>query len=188
MGVEQAKMGDSLAVGFAAKSVTDESVDVPYMLYQVTCRDVNGNVRWEENVKNLVVEEGKKDLVNQYFKGSNYTAGMYLGLKDSTAVNVTNTLSSKTWSEVGPSTLYGSARPQLSFGTTGLNASNQATNQASSVTYTFSNSASSTVGGAFVCTVSSGTSGTLYSASNFSTPRNVVSNDTLQVTLTVIAA
>ena len=44
-----------------------------------------------------------------------------------------------------------------------------------------------TVAGAFVCSVNTGTSGTLYSAGDYSVSRSVVSGDTLNTTLTVSA-
>jgi hypothetical protein len=59
------------------------------------------------------------------------------------------------------------------------------TNSASPASFTISG-AGGTVAGAFLCTVASGTSGVLFSESDFQAPgdRVVVSGDTLNVTYT----
>jgi hypothetical protein len=58
------------------------------------------------------------------------------------------------------------------------------TNSASKAQFTIN--ATATVGGAFLCSAASGTTGTLFSAADFSSPgdRSVVSGDVLSVTYT----
>ncbi len=121
---------------------------------------------------------GKADLINKYFAGSAYTAAWYLGLKNTVASNATDVLSNHGWGEVDG---YGANRPAITFGTvgTGVNSVSQ------SASYGFTGAA--TVAGAFICNAQATTSntGVLYSAGDFTASRAVVSNDTLNVTVTV---
>lgn len=151
----------------------------PYFTYKVECLDADGNLKWEEEYKNLVTTVGKTDIIDKYFKGSAYTAAWYLGLKGAGSAVVGDTLASHAgWAEVNP---YAGNRPGITFGSTagGSNTANQ-------VSYTINGTA--TVAGAFVASANTGTAGTLYSAGDFSVSRSVVSGDTLNVTLTVSAA
>lgn len=150
----------------------------PYFTYQVECLDADGNVKWTEEYKNLVTTVGKTDIVDKYFKGSAYTAAWFLGLKGTGTAVVGDTLASHaSWAEVNP---YTGNRPAITFGTTSAGS-----NTATAVSYAITGSA--TVAGAFVASVNTGTSGTLYSAGDFGSPRAVLSGDTLNVTLTVSA-
>jgi hypothetical protein len=150
----------------------------PYFTYTVECVGADGELKWAEEYKNLVTTAGKTDIIDKYFKGSAYTAAWYLGLKGTGAAVVGDTLASHaSWAEVNP---YTGNRPAITFGTTS-GGSNTAT------TVSYSINATQTVAGAFVASVNTGTSGTLYSAGDFGTPRSVLSGDTLNVTLTVNA-
>lgn len=148
--------------------------------YTVQCVGPDGKEKWSEQFSNLVTTVGKTDIIDKYFKGSGYTAAWYLGLKGAGTAVVGDTLASHAgWSEVTP---YSGNRPAITFGTTS-NGSNTAT----AVSYSCNGSA--TVAGAFVSSVASGTSGTLYSAGDFSGGSKTVANgDTLNVTLTVSAS
>ena len=138
--------------------------------------DRDGNLKWREEIENLVTTAGKNDLLDKYFKGSSYTAAWYLGLKGTGSASASDTLSSHGgWSEATP---YSGNRPAITFGT-----SSSGSNTATAVSYMINGSA--IVAGAFVASANSGTSGTLYSAGDFSNSRSVVSGDTLNVTLTV---
>lgn len=161
-------------------------------VYKVQCLDVDGNLKWEAECPNLVVNGGLQDMNNKYFLGSAYTATWYLGLYGAGASNspaASDTMSSHAgWTEV---TAYSQAtRPACSFATPTTANPSVATNSASPAT--FSINATTTVGGAFLTSNStkSGTTGTLYSAADFSSPgdRAVVSGDTLNVTYTLSLA
>lgn len=131
--------------------------------------------KWREKVRNLVMTAGKTDIVDKYFKGSSYTAAWYMGLKGAGTIAAGDTLASHAgWSEVTP---YSGNRPAITWGTT-TSGSNTATAVSYSITGT------STVAGAFICTVNTGSSGVLYSCSDFAASRNVASGDTLNVTPT----
>jgi len=153
----------------------------PYFTYNVECFGADGKLKWTEEYSNLVVTVGKTDLIDKYFKGSAYTAAWYLGLKGAGAAAVGDTLASHAgWAETNP---YTGNRPAITFGTT-----TGGSNTATAVSYAITVAGPTTVAGAFVCNVATGTAGTLYSAGDFSVSRSVIAGDTLNVTLTVSAA
>jgi len=161
-------------------------------VYTVQCHDADGNLKWEAHAPNLVVNEGLQDMNAKYFTGSSYTATWYLGLYGAASSNnpaAGDTMSSHAgWTEV---TAYSQAnRPTCTFGTPTTANPSVATNSASPAT--FSINGTTTVGGAFLTSnnTKGGTTGTLYSAADFSAPgdRSVVSGDTLTVTYTLSLA
>lgn len=168
-----------MSSGLLANEAEIASMKSPKFKYLVECRDKDGKLKWSEEIENLVTTEGKNDIINKYFKGSGYTAAFFCGLKGAGAPAAGDTLATHpTWSEVTP---YSGNRPAITFGTTAAG-SNTAT------VIAFSINATQTVAGAFIATSNTGTSGTLYSAGNFTTSRDVISGDTLNVTLTVSAS
>lgn len=161
-------------------------------VYSMQCFDKDGNLKWEAQCPNLVVNGGLQDMNSKYFTGSAYTAAWYIGLYGAGASNTPaagDTMASHAgWTEVVP---YSQAtRPQCVFGTPTTANPSVATNSASPAVYSIN--ATATVGGAFLVSNStkSGTTGTLYSASDFTSPgdRSVVSGDTLNVTYTLSLA
>jgi hypothetical protein len=153
-------------------------------VFHVQCLDKDGNLKWETSEHNLVVNEGLQDMNTKYFKGSAYTAGFFLGLVtgpgSGTTFAATDTLASKAWTEY---TDYSGTRKAVTFGTATTADPSVINNTASPASFTISG-AGGTVAGAFLCTVTSGTSGVLFSESDFQSPgdRVVVSGDTLNVT------
>jgi hypothetical protein len=175
-----------IAGGSAADSASAKGV------YKIQCHDAQGNLKWEAAAPNLVVNEGLQDMNAKYFTGVSYSAVWYLGLYGSGATNspaAGNTMASHgSWTEV---TDYSQAtRPVCTFGTPTTANPSVATNSASPAT--FSINATTVVGGAFLTSdnTKGGTTGTLYSAADFSAPgdRSVVSGDTLSVTYTLSLA
>ncbi len=155
-----------------------ENLGAPKFIYSFECFDKNGKLKWKEEIENLVVTEGRNSLIDEYFKGSAYTASWFMGLKGVGAIVAGDTLASHAgWAEVTP---YAGNRPAITFGTT-----SGGSNTATAVSYSIN--ATETVAGAFVTDVDNGTVGVLYSASDFSSSRNVENGDTLNVTLTVSA-
>jgi hypothetical protein len=157
-------------------------------IFTVQCFDKEGNLKWTEEKHNLVVNVGLQDMNTKYFSGSSYTAAWYIGLYGAGASNTpaaSDTMSSHAgWTEV---VAYSQAtRPACTFGTATTADPSVITNSASPAT--FSINGTTTVGGAFLTSDStkSGTTGTLFSASDFQSPgdRSVVSGDTLTVTYT----
>ena len=175
-----------IAGGSAADSTSAKGV------YKIQCHDKDGNLKWEDEAPNLVVNEGLQDMNAKYFTGTTYTAAWYLGVYGSGATNspaAGNTMAShSSWTEV---TAYSQAtRPACTFGTPTTANPSVATNSASPAT--FSINGTTTIGGAFVTSnnTKGGTTGILYSAADFSAPgdRSVVSGDTLSVTYTLSLA
>ena len=154
----------------------------------LVCYDKDGNLKWELEEHNLVVNGGLQDMNAKYFTGSSYTAAWYLGLYGAAASNnpaASDTMSSHAgWTE---NTTYSqSTRPACTFGTPTTANPSVATNSASPAA--FSINGTTTIGGAFLTSnnTKGGTTGTLFSAVDFSSPgdRSVVSGDTLNVTYT----
>ena len=136
-----------------------------------------GKVIWKGSFFNVVTTVGKTDLLDKYLKGSAYTAAWYLGLAGAGTKAVGDTLASHAgWTEVNP---YTGNRPAITWGTT-----SGGSNTASQIS--FSCTGSATVAGFFVCSVNTGTSGTMYNVVDFSGgSRAVVNLDTLNVTPTL---
>ena len=161
-------------------------------VYTMQCFDKDGNLKWEAVCPNLVVNGGLQDMNNKYFLGSAYTATWYIGLYGSGATNspsANDTMSSHGgWTE---ETGYSQAtRPACSFATPTTANPSVATNSAAPAVYSIN--ATATIGGAFLTSnnTKGGSTGTLYSASDFTSPgdRSVVSGDTLNVTYTLSLA
>jgi hypothetical protein len=157
-------------------------------VFTLECRDVDGNLKWSEALHNLVVNVGLQDMNAKYFAGSSYTATWYIGLYGAAASNTpaaADTAASHAgWTEIVP---YSNAtRPVCTFGTATTADPSVTTNSASPAAFTIN--ATATVGGAFLISNStkSGSTGTLFSASDFAAPgdRVVASGDTLNVTYT----
>jgi hypothetical protein len=157
-------------------------------VYRIECRDSAGNLKWVSEPHNLVVNQGLQDMNAKYFTGSSYSATWYLGLYGAAASN--NPTASDTaathpgFTEIVP---YSNAtRPACTFGTPTTANPSVATNSASPASFTIN--ATATVGGAFLISnnTKSGTTGVLFSASDFTSPgdRSVASGDTLSVTYT----
>jgi hypothetical protein len=161
-------------------------------VYTIQCFDAQGNLKWEAESKNLVVNGGLQDMNAKYFTGAAYTAAWYIGLYGAGASNTpaaSDTMASHAgWTEIVP---YSNAtRPVCTFATPTTANPSVATNSASPATFNIN--ASATVGGAFLVSNStkSGTTGTLYSAADFGSPgdRSVVSGDILTVSYTLSLA
>jgi hypothetical protein len=155
-------------------------------VYTVVCHDAQGNLKWTDTFHNLVVNEGLQDMNDKYFKGSGYTAAWYLGIIDGPGAGNTyaaaDTLASHAgWTE---NTNYTGNRKAATFGTPTTADPSVVDNAGSPAVFTM-NANAQTIGGAFLASVASGTSGVLFSAGNFSGGDKVVdSGDTLSVTYT----
>lgn len=157
-------------------------------VYTLECRDADGNLKWSSELPNLVVNQGLQDMNAKYFTGSSYSATWYLGLYGAASSN--NPVAGDTaashagFTEITP--YSNSTRPTCTFGTPTTANPSVATNSASTAQFTIN--ATATVGGAFLISNSTkgGTSGVLFSASDFQSPgdRTVASGDTLNVTYT----
>lgn len=182
---EKATSTDTVSAGLVARTGADSGARAGGV-FHVECFDKDGNLKWSTSEHNLVVNEGLQDMNTQYFKGSTYTAALYLGLitgpGSGTTYAAADTLASHAWTEY---TDYSGARKAVTFGTATTADPSVISNSASPSAFTISG-AGGVIAGAFLCTVSSGTSGVLFSESDFQSPgdRTVVAGDTLNVTYT----
>jgi hypothetical protein len=161
--------------------------------FTMSCYDKDGKLKWSAEEKNLVVNVGL-----QYMCSVALTAGAtaqpqitawYIGLYGAGASNNPaagdTLLSHAGWTEVNP---YTGNRKACTFVAATTANPSVATNSASVASYAITGT--QVVGGAFLCSAASGTTGTLFSAADFSAPgdRSVVSGDTLNVTYTLSLA
>jgi hypothetical protein len=182
---EKATSTDTVSAGLVARTGADSGARAGGV-FHVECFDKDGNLKWSTSKHNLVMNEGLQDMNTQYFKGATYTAALFLGLVtgpgSGTTFAAADTLASKAWTEF---TDYAGSRKAVTFGTATTADPSVISNSASPSSFAISG-AGGVIAGAFLCTVSSGTSGVLFSASDFQSPgdRTVVSGDTLNVTYT----
>ena len=157
-------------------------------LFEIKCHDKDGNLKWEAQSKNLVVNAGLAYMAGSALTSVTQITTWYLGLYGAGASNTPaagDTMSSHAgWTEV---VAYSNAtRVAATFATATTANPSVVTNTASPATFNINGT--TTVGGAFLTSGSakSGTTGTLFSAADFGSPgdRSVVSSDTLSVTYT----
>ncbi len=156
-------------------------------MFEVECYDKHGNLKWIDTIKNLVVNVGLDDSLDEYFKGSAYTAAHYCGLTDGTpTVAAADTMGSHAgWTEV---VAYSeTTREAMVWGAV---ASQSVDNSGSKASYSI-NANSTTIGGAFISTddTKSGTTGILYGGGAFTAgDKSLDDGDTLNVTVTASAS
>ena len=157
-------------------------------LFEIKCHDKDGNLKWEAQSKNLVVNVGLQYMAGSALTSVTQITTWYLGLYGAGASNTPaagDTMSSHAgWTEV---VAYSNAtRVAATFVTATAANPSVVTNTASPATFNINGT--TTVGGAFLTSgrAKGGTAGTLFSAADFGSPgdRSVVSSDTLSVTYT----
>jgi hypothetical protein len=198
---ELASCGDKAEITLQAGAIKDEALGVEGY-YQVECRDAQGNLKWTEEVPNLVVAVGKELLLNTLLRtsGTYTTVGPFLGLTkvsltpaatDTMTTLVTTNAAEFTNYTVGGSAVRGTA-VFAAASSTGTTPSNVTTSAASSITYTITG-AGGTIYGCFLVTgtgavnTQSSTAGVLYSEGNFATAKATTAGDTVSVTYSTTA-
>ena len=151
------------------------------------CFDPQGDLKWEDKIENLVVNEGLDILLDCTLASGTQYLGWFVGLVDAFTYpsgEATDTMSShSSWTEF---TDYTEAdRPRWWAGTVASQSVDNSSNKAS-----FSiNQNGSTIEGAFLNTEQAGTGGKLYAVGTFSGgTKSADSGDTLQVTATFTSA
>ena len=191
MSIEKTKAQDIVSSGLIAGTRSGEELRAMGK-FKVECYDKDGNLKWELETPNLVVNQGLQYMCGTALTSVAQITTWYLGLYGAGASNTpaaTDTMASHIgWTEVVP---YSNAtRPACTFAAATTANPSVATNSASPASFTIN--ATSTVGGAFLVSnnTKSGSTGTLFSAADFSSPgdRSVVSGDTLNVTYTLSLA
>ena len=186
MSHEIAKASDAVASGLVAGTRHTETAKATGR-FRMECYDKDGLLKWEAESQNLVVNVGLQYMAGTALTSTTQITTWYIGLYGAGASNAPaagDTMSSHAgWTEVTP---YAGARPTATFAAATNANPSVVTNSASPAS--FSINATQTVGGAFLTSgsVAGGTTGTLFSASDFQSPgdRSVVSGDTLNVTYT----
>lgn len=149
--------------------------------YHAICYDAHGKIKWEDGIKNLVTTVGK-NLTLDTILGNSAAGAVVMGLKGTGSANVADTQASHAgWLEVGLANAptYSGTRKTPSFSAASSGA--KATSAASS----FAITSTGTVAGCFINIGGSAsidnTTGTLFSAGDFSSSKSVVSGDTIAV-------
>ena len=184
----KAKATDTTASGLITSPGSSEGVKATGR-FVIECYDKDGKLKWVDDSKNLVVNEGLQYMAGTALDGSTARiTSWYLGLYGAASSNdpaAGDTMSSHAgWTEV---TDYTEAtRPAATFVAATTANPSVVTNSASKAQFTMN--ATVTVGGAFLTSnnTKGGTSGTLFSAKDFNSPgdRSVVSGDVVLVTYT----
>lgn len=139
---------------------------------------------WEQ--PNLVTNEGLNHLLDVYFHGTTQITTWYLGLFEGNYTPLSSVTAATITSASTECTAYDEST-RVAFDEAA--ASSQAiTNSASKATFTFN--ATKTIYGAFLASASakSATTGTLFSATRFSSSKAVVDDDQLLLTYTFTAS
>ena len=187
MTTEKLKAIDHVSSGFIAGTKSGEEAKATGV-YHVECHDKDGNLKWSADTKNLVVNAGLAYMAGTALTSVAQITTWYIGLYGAGASNTPaagDTMSSHAgWTEV---TTYSNAtRVAATFVTATTANPSVVTNAASPATFNINGT--TTVGGAFLTSGSAkgGTTGTLFSAADFSAPgdRSVVSGDIISVTYT----
>ena len=154
--------------------------------FHFQCFDKDGNLKWEDSAKNIVVNTGLQDMNTKYFKGVTYSAAWYIGLVEGPASGNTyaagDTLASHSgWTE--DTNYSGGNRATATFGTA-TTADPSVIDNSGSVAV-FNITGTTTVAGAFLTNIqaNNNNTGLLFSVSNFTGgDRSVINGDTLNVT------
>jgi len=187
MTIEKTKATDTVSSGLTCNTKASEDAKATGM-FEIKCHDKDGNLKWEAQSKNLVVNVGLAYMAGSALTSVTQITTWYLGLYGAGASNTpaaSDTMSSHAgWTEV---VAYSNAtRVAATFVTATAANPSVVTNTASPATFNINGT--TTVGGAFLTSGSakSGTTGTLFSAADFGSPgdRSVVNSDTLSVTYT----
>ena len=187
MTTEKLKATDTVSSGLTCNPKAGEAAQATG-LFEIKCHDKDGNLKWEAQSKNLVVNVGLAYMAGSALTSVTAITSWYIGLYGAGASNTpaaADTMSSHAgWTEV---VAYSNAtRVAATFVTATTANPSVATNTASPAVFNINGT--TTVGGAFLTSGSakSGTAGTLFSAADFGSPgdRSVVNSDTLSVTYT----
>lgn len=187
MTTEKLVATDHMSSGFTAGTKSGEEAKATGVYY-VECHDKDGNLKWSAQTQNLVVNVGLQYMAGTALTSVSQITAWYIGLYGAGASNnpaAGDTMASHSgWTEIVP---YSNAtRVSATFATATTANPSVVTNSASPATFNIN--ATATVGGAFLTSGSAknGTTGTLFSAADFSAPgdRSVVSGDIISVTYT----
>jgi hypothetical protein len=185
---EKVKMADSCdaTVVRGASMKEDQSISG---YYEVKCHGADGQLKWEDDIHNLVTTVGL-NLTMDTVLGNAAAGAVVLGLKGvGTPVLADTQASHISWNEVGganaPTYTGNRQTPVFSAASAGA--------KTTSTALVFAMTGSGTVAGCFIniggSATKDSTTGTLFSAGDFTAgSKTVTSGDTLSVTYTATAA
>jgi len=177
--MENSRAKDIYTGGLLARP-TEENFARASGIYLFECYDKDGNLKWEDQAKNLVVSTGLQFMANSLDAVTTISL-WYIGLKNTGTAAAADTMSSHpSWTE---NVTYSDAtRPVANFAAATTATPSIVTNSSNKAVFNINGT--TTIFGAFLTSDStkSGTTGTLFSAGDFSSSRAVVNGDTLQVT------
>ena len=187
MTIEKTKATDVVSSGLTCNTKAGEAAQATG-LFEIKCHDKDGNLKWQAESKNLVVNAGLAYMAGTALTSVTQITSFFLGLYGAGASNTPaagDTMSSHAgWTE---DTNYSNGtRVAATFVTATTANPSVVTNSASPAVFNINGT--TTIGGAFLTSgsVKGGTTGTLFSAADFGSPgdRSVVNSDTLSVTYT----
>ena len=152
-------------------------------VFNFKCYGPDGILKWEEDAKNLVPTAGLNHIVDVILNSGTQITTWYIGLKNTGTPAAGDTLASHaSWTE---NSNYTGDRKSWTGSAAASGSTNNSSNKAS-----FSiNADSQTIAGAFIASASTGTTGTLLCAADFTGGNKSLGNgDTLEVTYTFSAA
>jgi hypothetical protein len=174
---------DTLVVSTGYNTQPNDSMAIEGY-YTAVCYNSTGEVKWEEDIHNVVTTVGKNATLDGIL-GNSAQGAVVMGLKGTgTAVAADTMTSHATWLEVGLANAptYSGNRPAPSFSAASSGS------KTTSAVVTFSITGTGTVAGCFINIGGSATkdttTGVLFSAGDFSSSKSVVSGDTIAVTYT----
>jgi hypothetical protein len=184
MSTDKLNAVDSLAAS-TKYNTTPEDAMVIKGYYHAVCYDADGNVKWEEPIHNLVTTVGQNKTLDTIL-GNSAAGAVVMGLKGTgTAIAADTQASHASWLEVGLANAptYSGNRPTPSFSAAA------AASKATSSAVSFSMTSTGTVAGCFIniggSATKDSTTGTLFSAGDFSSSKAVVNGDSIAVTYTL---
>lgn len=176
---------DEYAGAMVMRGMDGESAK-PSGYYTVECFDADGNLKWQDEVFNVITTVGKNDFLDKYLAGAGYTAACFMGLKGTGTAVIGDTQASHAgWLEVGTANApaYSGTRKTPAF--SAASGGSKATSAAVSFTFT----SGGTVAGVFLnvggTSAQDNTTGILFSAGDLAGgSRAVLTSDVLNVTFT----
>ena len=180
MTIEKIHATDSVHAACSYNTTPSDTVTIKGY-YHAICYDKDGNVKWEDDIENLVTTVGK-NLTLDTILGNSAAGAVVMGLKGVGTSVVGDTQASHAgWLEVGlanaPTYSGNRKTPSFSAAAAGVKATSAAS--------TFSITSTGTVAGCFINIGGSATidntTGTLFSAGDFSSSKAVVNGDSIAV-------
>ena len=184
MSLDKLTATDQVAATTKYNTMPDDQMSINGY-YHAVCYGADGQVKWEAPIENLVTTVGK-NLTLDTILGNSAAGAVVMGLKGTgTAVAADTQASHASWNEVGLANAptYSGNRPTPSFSAAA------AGSKATSSAVSFSITSTGTVAGCFIniggSATKDSTTGTLFSAGDFSSSKSVVNGDTIAVSYTL---